>query len=180
MNTLELPFPGRELAERELSYDSCYHKIPEQDRAACVDMAWRRGEQAYLMIYERYGHEADFFKIASASGLQCEQKNLDYVVGDRRYFSDYISGKNKITLYMKSIQLWADAHGLSVDLACRLIMSHEYFHYLEWSELGLTSRAYQAPMLRLGSWGLGRTGIRALSEIGAHAFAHSYYRRIYQ
>ena len=41
-----LPFPGRELADQELTYDVCYAKILPQDRASIVERAWRKGEQA--------------------------------------------------------------------------------------------------------------------------------------
>lgn len=178
MEKFTLPFPDKELAAKELSYDSCYHKIPLLDRAACIELAWRRGEEAADMIYERYGGETDFFKIIGMSGLTWEKRDLDYVVGKQRYFSDYITGRKRITLYMKSIALWAAENGMDIAVACNMILSHEYFHYLEWNELGLTSRGYQVPMLLIGRYKLGRTGIRALSEIGAHAFAHRYYGRI--
>ena len=32
-----LPFPGRELADQELTYDVCYAKILPQDRASIVE-----------------------------------------------------------------------------------------------------------------------------------------------
>ena len=41
-------------------------------------------------------------------------------------------------------------------------------------------REYQVPMLTIGRWKIGATGIRALSEIGAHAFARTYYEFIVQ
>ena len=56
-----------------------------------------------------------------------------------------------------------------------LILSHEYFHFLEVTELGLTSRDYTVPMVQIGPVRLGKTGLRALSEIGAHAFARTYH-----
>ena len=42
MEQFRYPFPGRELADQELTYDLCYGKIPEKDRAAIVEAAWRR------------------------------------------------------------------------------------------------------------------------------------------
>jgi hypothetical protein len=59
--------------------------------------------------------------------------------------------------------------------AANLILSHEFFHFLECTGLGLTSRMYQVPMIVIGPLKIGRTGIRALSEIGAHGFARTYY-----
>ena len=57
-----LPFPGRELADQELTYDVCYAKILPQDRASIVERAWRKGEQAARDIFVKYGGETDFFQ----------------------------------------------------------------------------------------------------------------------
>ena len=46
-----LPFPGRELADQELTYDVCYAKILPQDRASIVERAWRKGEQAARIFF---------------------------------------------------------------------------------------------------------------------------------
>lgn len=39
---------------------------------------------------------------------------------------------------------------MTLETAQNVILSHEYFHFLEWTKLGLTSREYQVPMLKLG------------------------------
>jgi hypothetical protein len=169
-----LPFPSRELADKELSYDYCYAKIPPEDREKIVEMAWQKGVEAAKTVYDRYNGSCDFFAIVRKSGLECVSVNTDYVVGKQRYFSDYLTGRKRIQLYTKSIALWAKQNGLRKREAANLILSHEYFHFLEHTEIGLTSREYQVPMLILGPLKLGRTGIRALSEIGAHAFAWTY------
>jgi len=170
-----MPFPGPDLAEKELSYDFCYGKIPPEDRKAITLKAWEKGARAAKTVFKRYNGTTDFFAIAEDSGLECVIEDKDYVVGDRRYFSDYLTGKKRISLYKKSIALWAETNGLELDVATNLVLSHEYFHFLECTEIGLTSREYQVPMLIIGPLRIGRTGIRALSEIGAHAFARTYY-----
>lgn len=169
------PFPGRALADQELTYDLCYAKIAEADRAAVVENAWQKGRRAAYQVFQRENGSMDFFAIARRSGLTLIEKDTDYVVGGQRYFSDYISGQNCINLYTKSIDLWAEQNGLEYEQAVNMILSHEYFHFLEVTELGLTSRDYLVPMLQLGPLKLGKTGIRALSEIGAHAFARTYH-----
>ncbi len=169
------PFPGRELADQELTYDRCYDKIPQQDRAIIVENAWQKGCRAAEIVFRRENGLPDFYTIARNSGLHLIEKSIDYVVGGQRYFSDYISGKNIINLYSKSIQMWADQNHFQYEQAVNLILSHEYYHYLEVNEIGLTSRAYQVPMIQIGPLKLGRTGIRALSEVGAHAFSRRYY-----
>ncbi len=176
MAEFRFPFPDRALADQELRYDPCYGKIPEQDRAIIVEKAWQKGCEAARTVYCRESGSWDFAAIARKSGLTLTEKDVDYVVGNQRYFSDYISGKKRINLYTKSIQKWADQNSLSFEQAVNLILSHEYYHYLEMNEIGLTSRDYQVPMLMIGPLKLGKTGIRALSEIGAHAFARTYYQ----
>ncbi|MDR0639252.1 MAG: hypothetical protein LBG27_10220 [Spirochaetaceae bacterium] len=170
-----LPFPGFDLAGKELSYDYCYGKIPPEDRSRIVKMAWDRGTAAAADIFKKYDGEGDFFIIAGRSGLSCEEVDKDYVMGNFRYFSDYLSGRKRIRLYIRSIALWAEQNKLDELTARNLILSHEYYHFLECTVLGLTSRLYQVPMLIAGPLKIGRTGIRALSEIGAHAFAHTYH-----
>jgi hypothetical protein len=96
-------------------------------------------------------------------------------MGNMRYFSDYLSGRRQIRLYSRSIALWAEQNQLDEPSARNLILSHEYYHFLECTSLGLTSRLYQVPMFVIGPLKIGRTGIRALSEIGAHAFARTYH-----
>jgi hypothetical protein len=169
------PFPGFDLSEQELSYDYCYGKIPAAERRAVAQAAWEKGVCAAGEIFRKFNGEKNFFNISLKSGLKCEWADRDFVIGGRRYFSEYFSEKKQIVLYSKSIDLWAEKHGMGREEAGNLILSHEYFHFLECTSLGLTSRMYQVPMLILGPLKIGRTGIRALSEIGAHGFARSYY-----
>lgn len=175
MSSYALPFPDRSLADQELTYDPCYSRIPEADRDRIVDAAWNKGCAAARAVYEQSGGSADFVAICKDSGLTLIERDIDYVSGNQRYFSDYVSGKNCITLYLRSIDLWAEQNHMTRLEAENLILSHEYYHYLEWNRLGLTSRDYQVPMISIGPIRLGKTGIRALSEIGAHGFAHTYH-----
>ena len=170
-----LPFPGRALADRELTYDLCYERIPEKDRARIVEDAWQCGCQAARDAFERFDGCTDFFSVFERAGVKVRERNVDYVVGGQRYFSDYLSGKKTVTLYTKAVALWAEENGLAMRDAENMILSHEFYHHLECTELGLTSRRYQVPMLQLGPVKLGKTGIKALSEIGAHAFVRTYF-----
>ena len=178
MEEFRFPFPGRELADKELTYDPCYGKIPEADRAVIVEKAWQKGTKAAQMVFARENGSFDFHSIARVSGLKLVEIPKDYIVGKQRYFSDYISGQNLINLYSGSIQKWAEQNELEYDVAVNLILSHEYYHYLEMNEIGLASRDYLVPMVQIGPLKLGKTGIRALSEVGAHAFARKYYELV--
>lgn len=175
MEEFRFPFPGRELADQELTYDPCYGKIPEADRASIVEKAWQKGTKAAQAVFAREDGSFDFHTIARKSGLKLMEIPKDYIVGKQRYFSDYISGQNLINLYSHSIQKWAEQNALEYDVAVNLILSHEYYHYLEMNEIGLASRDYLVPMVQIGPLKLGKTGIRALSEVGAHAFARKYF-----
>lgn len=176
MSSYALPFPGRDLAEKELSYDPCCPRIPEADRARIVDAAWEKGCAAARNVFAQSGGSADFFAICKANGLTVVERDIDFVSGNQRYFSDYVAGKNCVTLYLRSVDLWAQQNKMTRMEAENLILSHEYYHFLEWNKLGLTSRDYQVPMISIGPLCLGKTGIRALSEIGAHGFAHTYHQ----
>ena len=178
MEEFRFPFPGRDLADQELTYDPCYRKIREQDRAVIVEKAWQKGAEAARRVFAREQGSVDFYTIARNSGLKLVEVAKDYIVGKQRYFSDYISGQNQINLYSGSIQKWAEQNGLAYGDAVNLILSHEYYHYLEMNEIGLASRDYLVPMLVIGPVKLGKTGIRALSEVGAHAFARTYYELV--
>ena len=178
MEEFRFPFPGRELADQELTYDPCYGKIPEADRASIVEKAWQKGTDAAQAVFAREDGSFDFHTIARKSGLKLMEIPKDYIVGKQRYFSDFISGQNLINLYSGSIQKWAEQNELEYADAVNLILSHEYYHYLEMNEIGQASRDYLVPMLEIGPLKLGKTGIRALSEVGAHAFARKYYELV--
>lgn len=178
MEEFRFPFPGRELADKELTYDPCYDKIPEADRAVIVEKAWQKGSRAAEMVFRREKGSFDFHTIARNSGLELVEIPKDYIVGKQRYFSDYISGRKRINVYSGSIRKWAEQNELEYADAVNLILSHEYYHYLEMNEIGLASRDYLVPMLTIGPVKIGKTGIRALSEVGAHAFARKYYELI--
>lgn len=167
------PFPSRETAVDELKKDPCYGRIAPEDVPKLIDRAWNRGMDAAAEIIAKYGKKPYFEQIARDSGLTVKRVETDYVAGRTRYFSDYIPGQKLVNLYTDSVKKWAESNGLTIAQAENLILAHEYYHYLEWTELGMTSRLYTVPAFALGRLKIGKTGIRALSEIGAHAFART-------
>ena len=169
------PFPTRELARKELLWDRSVARIPEEDKERVIDLAWSKGESAAHMVFEESNGQSDFFQICKDAGLTIIKKDIDCVYGNQRYFSDYVSGKKEITLYEQSCALWAEQNQLELHEAQNLILMHEFFHVLETTRLGLTSKEYTVPLFTIGPFKLGRTGIHALSEIAAHAFTNTYY-----
>lgn len=169
------PFPTRELALKELSRDRYVMRIPEEDKERIVDLAWSKGECAAYMVFEESNGQSDFFQICKDAGMTIIKKDIDCVYGNQRYFSDYVSGTKEITLYEQSCALWARQNQLDLHEAQNLILMHEFFHVLETTRLGLTSKEYTVPLFTIGPFRLGKTGIHALSEIAAHAFTNTYY-----
>lgn len=169
------PFPTRELALKELSWDRYVMRIPEEDKERIVDLAWSKGERAAHMVFKESNGQSDFFQICKDAGMTIIKKDIDCVYGNQRYFSDYVSGTKEITLYEQSCALWAKQNQLDLHEAQNLILMHEFFHVLETTRLGLTSKEYTVPLFTIGPFKLGKTGIHALSEIAAHAFTNTYY-----
>lgn len=169
------PFPDKIMSREELERDLLYNKIPKGDIESISDRAWETGVAAAKELVKEYGSDKLMEDIAKAAGLTIERINMDNVTGNVRYFSEYYSGRNKIVLYLDSISKWAEKNKLPMKEAEELILSHEYYHFLECTKLGLTSRQYKVPTLRVGKIVLARSGVRALSEIGAHGFSRTFY-----
>lgn len=178
-SALRFPFPTRELARKELLWDRSVARIPEEDKERVIDLAWSKGESAAHMVFEESNGQSDFFQICKDAGLTIIKKDIDCVYGNQRYFSDYVSGTKEITLYEQSCVLWAKQNQLEPHEAQNLILMHEFFHVLETTRLGLTSKEYTVPLITIGPCKLGKTGIHALSEIAAHAFTNTYYELLH-
>lgn len=175
MDEVRFPFPDRVLALRELQADPAGGKLCLAQQEALRDKAWTFGQEAARMVYARAEGESSFRTLLGKSGLRVSVQPRDCVMAGRRYFAIFESGRATVEIYEQAVAMWADENGLAYSEAENLILSHEYFHYLETGELGPASALVTLPLLRIGSIAIGRKGIRALSEIGAHAFARTYY-----
>lgn len=169
------PFPDKIASREELKRDLLYRKIPAEDQAKISDQAWETGAAAAEAALKEHPG-AGIYTVADAEGLLVEHRDVDKVSGNVRYFSEYYSGRKTIFIYDASVSKWAAANSLSQDAAEELILSHEIFHHYECTRLGPTSRQYTVPQIELGPIKLGRAGIRALSEIGAHGFSYTWYK----
>lgn len=172
------PFPGKESALREFERDPCCGKIPRDEIPGLFGAAWERGAGAAKEVLAVCAKcPPDFEPMIKGAGLTVERVDADYVAGPTRYFSDYLPGRKLVNLYTGSVSLWAAENHLSVPQAENMILAHEFYHYLEWNKIGLTSRLRLVPAFELGRLKIGKTGIRALSEIGAHAFVSTCFER---
>ncbi|GHV37467.1 hypothetical protein AGMMS49546_05300 [Spirochaetia bacterium] len=169
------PFPDKIVSRDELTRDLLYEKIPKEDLNTIADKAWETGAAAAQAILEAYPGKT-MAEIARAEYLKVEYIPRDQIAGKVRYFSEYYSGPKKIYMYSNSIEKWAESNKLEKEDACELILSHEFFHHLECTRLGLTSKQYTVPRFRIGNVKIGAMTIRALSEIGAHGFSYTFYQ----
>lgn len=177
MSDLRFPFPEREASMRILRADPCFEKIPADQVEGVFEKAWRTGEAEAARFLSSFPEGTGFsmLQVLEKKQFRIETQDVDYVMGNIRYFCEYMSEQNIVVIYRKSVELWAEKNSLTYEAARDLILAHEYFHYLEWHEIGRTSKQCLVPMLKIGPVPLGKTGIAALSEIGANAFANFCY-----
>jgi hypothetical protein len=171
---VKFPFPNRFDSRTELKRDIQYKKIPKEKIPEISDEAWSTGVQAAKNLTSEYPG-LQIIDIMEQENIKLKRIKKDNIMGGTRFFSEYYSGRKEIILYEKSISLWAKENNMTDKEAERLILSHEFFHYLECSKIGLTSEQYKVPLIEMRNHTLGKAGIRALSEIGAHGFATTFY-----
>ena len=168
------PFPDQVLSREEISRDIQKDKIPSEKIEEISDNAWNQGVRAAKDIMKAY-KDKTIYEIMDQSGLVMERMQKERVTGNLRYFSEYDSKKSRITVYEGSIQKWALKNNCTYLEAEELILAHEYFHFLESTKLGELSKQYRVPALKIGRFVCIWSGIRALSEIGAHGFSRTYF-----
>lgn len=169
---IHYPFPSKENSMQDLVNDYVYSKIEPGKVEEIFEDAWSVGLRTAESFLQEHGDAPLRMQaFLKEQGFTIQVKDIDYVLGDRRYFCEYFSEKKLIKIYRKSMELWCGENGYDYEDGCNLILCHEYFHHLEWHEIGMTSRRHQAPMIKIGRFHLGKTGIPALSEIAANAFA---------
>lgn len=169
----QYPFPDKESSMQILLTDYMIHKIPKDKIRDVFEMAWAVGEAQAEQFLEQYRKNElpAMLDILKKDQVKITCEDVDNVLGKYRYFCEYLSGKNQLTIYKKSVKLWSEHNEMSYENGLNLILYHEYFHYLEQNQIGMLSARYQVPILKIGPICVGKTGVPALSEIGANAFA---------
>ena len=171
--SIEFPFPTKEYSFKLLEEDLQFKKIPPEDVDGVFEKAWQCGIDAANSLIAEYGGKLNFFSIAKEYGLSLVEKDEDNVSAKIRFYSEFYPKQKKIMMYNGSIKLWCEANNLTFYNGKMLILAHEFYHFLEFLKLGWTSRIYPVYMLKIGKFAIGSTGIPALSEIGANAFAYT-------
>lgn len=164
---------GPEDCYEELRRDLLYDKIPVHVRKSICRRAWETGVRAACRLADK-GQIEGIRLLAEKQKLRIEIVEEDHVAGGMRFFGEYVEKPKKIILYSLSIRRFAQDCGISHDQAEELILAHEFYHFLECTCLGRTSRQYMVPGLQWGRLSVGKNGIQALSEIGAHGFSYTY------
>ena len=133
----QFPFPDKENSMQILQTDYVRKKIPPEKIREIFDDAWTVGEEQAQEFLKQYGgrEKIDMLDILKESGVRVVHQDVDNVVGKNRYFCEYLSGKNLLTVYIKSVKLWCENNGLSYEEGLNLILCHEYFHYLEQNNM---------------------------------------------
>lgn len=178
MNLERFPFPDKTTCMEELQRDFYYKKIPSYDRSKIIDAAWERGKDAAYKYF--YHTEQTIYDALKSAGITILRKEEDRVIGTTRYFAEFFEKTKKIILYTKSIDLWCEYNELSRQDGEEMILTHEFFHYLECKELSPVNEIYKVPALKIGRHIIRTSSLRSVSEIGAHSFTHTYYKLVKQ
>lgn len=163
------------LGLRELKNDLIYSKIPSDLYKELIDFAWETGckKAKDCIIESNTTVPTDIVKKLNITVIDMDNS---FAAVEYRILSEYYSNSRKIVLYknaiMNEILKWED----KVFFECKdysiireIFIAHEIFHHLECYEIGLTSKKKKIRTLKIGPLEI-TSGIRALSEIGAHGF----------
>lgn len=170
------PFPDRVTSKEELKRDLLYQKIPVADREKICGMAWEKGKRAAEAIMMEYP-DSDIWEIIESEEIKVTRVQEERVNGGLRIFGEYDPQRKELILYRGSILKWAKAHTWAIEEAEGVVAAHEFYHYLESTRIGETSKLYEVPVIYIGKCVLVRAGIRTLSEIGAYGFSRTYKER---
>lgn len=167
------------LAETILELDLTSKRIPSQERPALISMALKCGREWALELRKQYP-AADILFLAKQLGVDLKTSDQVNEIGNIVLRSEYYTQPPQIVVYSSSIKVLEEVIervGLANVMPPSLIMpihvAHELFHHIEYLKKDSLSRRYMVRTLGLGPWGL-KSGVRALTEIGAHAFVQNW------
>ena len=71
-------------------------------------------EQAQRFL-EKHRAESrlNMWEILQKNGVKIVEQEMDYVLGKRRYFCEFLSGKNQLKIYKGSVALWCRENDFS-------------------------------------------------------------------
>jgi hypothetical protein len=171
--------PADRLAFAMLETDPHARRLDPATRFAAVRDALADGAATAKALRERFPDLAPH-QIARELGVPVETTDDDPLVGTIWRFAEYRQRPARILLYSRGLAPLDRA--VAVGLAERLLghatpqqvfIAHELFHHAETIRSDTPiARRYRPTLFRIGGWRW-RTGIAALTEIAAGAFAQS-------
>jgi hypothetical protein len=171
--------PAERLAFAMLEADPHARRLDLATRFAAVRDALADGAATAKALRARFPDLAPH-QIARELGVPVEATDDDPLVGSIWRFAEYRQRPARIVLYRSGLALLdgAVAGGLAVRLLGdatpqQVFIAHELFHHAETIRSDTPiARRYWPTLFRIGGWHW-RTGIAALAEIAAGAFAQS-------
>lgn len=163
-----------ELINQELKNDLYYDRIKNIDLSDITSIAWDRGTNEAKKCKNQ-----DINVLLRKEGINFEINNVYYTPG-YIIFSQIAIDEKKITIYMKNIEkefipsIPEEYSFLKTkDRLINLFLCHEYYHYLEYYYIGLTSNIEKVN-LKFGFINI-KKQLNSLNEIAAHAFVKEVY-----
>ena len=126
-------FSDEFLAYLELKQDMLFHKIPVEDIWNYLEKSLEIGKSFVSQLKSK-----DIFELYAESDIRIKEEKHDgvfYKVQMRAQFESDRKGNNLVYLYEKSIAQLAEANKLGLKEMKRIILAHEYFHYLGKKEV---------------------------------------------
>jgi hypothetical protein len=171
--------PAERLAFAMLEADPHARRLELAAKFAAVRDALEEGTATAKSLRARFPDLAPH-QIARELGVPVEATDDDPLVGSIWRFAEYRQRPARIVLYGRGLALLdgAVAGGLAVRLLGhatpqQVFIAHELFHHTETMRPDMPiAQRYRPTLFRIGGWHW-RTGIAALAEIAAGAFAQS-------
>jgi hypothetical protein len=149
-----------------LASDRTGRRLAPDRRAAAVRDALTAGTDAARRC--RVNGGADLQRLVTQLGVEVVWSDESPVLGALLRIAEYQPRPPTIRLFTESVATIAAAER-SLAVA-DIYTAHELFHHLEATTLGPASDLARVTLARLGRWRW-ESGVRALSEVAAHAFA---------
>jgi hypothetical protein len=168
-----------ELGLDMLKADPHARRLAQSARLAAVLDALADGAMTARNLRDRFGGRSPR-EIALGLGLTVDATDDDPLVGSILRFAEYRLRPPGIRIYERGLAVLETAvrgcfaKGLLGSATLQdVFVAHELYHHAEAIGTGKPiARRHQATLFRIGSWHW-RTGIAALAEIAAGAFAQS-------
>lgn len=166
------------MALAELKQDNLYTKIPNTQKHYYINESVKIGQNVAKNIKHNYRNK-------SIKEI-CELHNLKINIIENKQISkflklraEYLHYDRQINIYKSSIEKMMQQFAeLDIDLTYEEIvdihLAHEFFHYLEFSEIGITSDRLKPINIKSFLHHNRTASILKTREIAAHTFCYQY------